>query len=91
MIISHEHKFIFLKPFKVAGSSFEFALSSILGPSDLLTYLGPGEEKQRWKAFKIKEQRNRKSLADLIKNFTKQDKRHLKSLRWPKVFKTMAI
>ena len=85
MIISHEHKFIFLKPFKVAGSSFEFALSSILGPSDVLTYLGPDEEKQRWKAFKIKEQRNRKSLADLIKNFTKQDKRHLKSLRWPKV------
>jgi hypothetical protein len=86
MIISHKHKFIFLKPYKVAGSSFEFALSSVLGPKDLITYLGPEEEKRRLKEFGVKESHNRKPLFDLIKNFQKQNERDLKSLRWPKLF-----
>ena len=37
MIISHEHKFIFFKPMKVAGSSIEVALSKICGDEDLQT------------------------------------------------------
>ena len=86
MIISHKHKFIFLKPYKVAGSSFEFALSSVLGPKDLVTYLGPEEEKRRLKEFGVKESHNRKPVFDLMKNFQKQNKRDLKSLRWPKLF-----
>tara|TARA_A100001011_G_scaffold393667_1_gene484116 strand:+ start:4306 stop:5040 length:735 start_codon:yes stop_codon:yes gene_type:complete len=37
MIISHEHKFIFFKPLKVAGSSIEVALSKFCGPEDIQT------------------------------------------------------
>lgn len=37
MIISHEHRFIFLKCRKVAGSSMERSLSEVCGPSDIVT------------------------------------------------------
>ncbi len=37
MIISHKHKFIFVKTKKTAGTSFEIALSKICGPQDILT------------------------------------------------------
>lgn len=86
MIISHKHKFIFLKPYKVAGSSFEFALSSILGPRDLVTYLSKDEEKKRWIELGVKERNNRKTLPELLKDFSFQNKRDFKSLRWPKLF-----
>ena len=86
MIISHKHKFIFLKPYKVAGSSFEFALSSILGPQDLVTYLSKDEEKKRWIELGVKERNNRKTLPELLKDFSLQNKRDFKSLRWPKLF-----
>jgi len=37
MIVSHEHKFIFLKTIKTAGTSTEAALSRICGPKDIIT------------------------------------------------------
>jgi hypothetical protein len=37
MIISHKHKFIFLKARKTAGTSFEMMLSSICGEKDIIT------------------------------------------------------
>ncbi|MBY6200698.1 hypothetical protein KUV65_04945 [Maritalea mobilis] len=37
MIISHRHRFIFLKTQKTAGSSVELALSEICGPEDVIT------------------------------------------------------
>lgn len=37
MIISHKHKFIFVKTFKTAGSSVEKYLYDYLGPNDILT------------------------------------------------------
>jgi len=37
MIISHEHKFIFIKTKKTAGTSFEIALSRFCGPQDVIT------------------------------------------------------
>ena len=33
MIVSHEHKFIFLKTKKTAGTSIELALSELCGPA----------------------------------------------------------
>lgn len=47
MIISHKHKFIFIKTRKTAGSSFELMLSTICGPDDILTPLSPEEEEVR--------------------------------------------
>ncbi|WP_274475249.1 sulfotransferase family 2 domain-containing protein [Mangrovimonas aestuarii] len=40
MIVSHKHKFIFIKPQKTAGTSVELLLSRICGPDDIITPLG---------------------------------------------------
>lgn len=47
MIISHKHKFIFIKTRKTAGSSLEIALSSICGLEDIITPLNTEEENLR--------------------------------------------
>ena len=39
MIVSHKHKFIFLKTKKTAGTSIELALSPFCGDSDILAPL----------------------------------------------------
>ncbi len=44
MIISHEHKFIFLKTRKTAGTSVELALSQLCGPDDIITQISPKDE-----------------------------------------------
>jgi hypothetical protein len=48
MLVSHEHRFIFVKTRKTAGTSVEIALSPFLGPADIATHLrGDGEEDLR--------------------------------------------
>lgn len=47
MIISHEHRFIFLKTTKTAGTSMEIALSRVLGPRDVITPVSPDDEALR--------------------------------------------
>ena len=48
MIISHKHRFIFLKTTKTAGTSIEIALSRFCGPDDVITPIGnPDEERIR--------------------------------------------
>ena len=47
MIISHEHKFIFLKTKKTAGTSIEIALSKLCGPDDILSPLTEIDEALR--------------------------------------------
>lgn len=39
MIISHKHKFIFLKTRKTAGTSLDIALSRYCGPNDVITII----------------------------------------------------
>ena len=47
MIVSHEHKFIFLKTKKTAGTSIELALSALCGARDIITPLTEIDEAQR--------------------------------------------
>lgn len=47
MIISHAHRFVFIKPRKTAGTSLELALSRYLQPGDLATPIEASEEPQR--------------------------------------------
>jgi hypothetical protein len=50
MIISHKHKFIFLKTNKTAGTSIEIALSRFCGKKDIITPIASEDEKIRKKS-----------------------------------------
>ncbi|MEN8223760.1 MAG: sulfotransferase family 2 domain-containing protein [Bacteroidota bacterium] len=47
MIISHRHKFIFIKLRKAAGTSLEIALSGICGKNDIITPISKEDEEVR--------------------------------------------
>ncbi|MBW0145111.1 sulfotransferase family 2 domain-containing protein [Sphingomicrobium clamense] len=47
MIISHRHRFIFIKTMKTAGTSVEMALSKHCGPDDVITAISDADEKDR--------------------------------------------
>ena len=45
MIVSHRHRFIFVKTAKTAGSSVELYLRQFCGPDDIVPYLVPDDER----------------------------------------------
>jgi hypothetical protein len=47
VIISHKHRFIFIKTEKTAGTSIEIALSKYCGPDDVITPISPEDEASR--------------------------------------------
>jgi hypothetical protein len=49
MIVSHEHRFIFLKTKKTAGTAIEAALSELCGPDDVITPFREESESERRK------------------------------------------
>ena len=52
MIISHKHKFIFIKTAKTAGTSIEIDLNRVLGGSDIATPIFPAVDGHKPKNFK---------------------------------------
>ncbi|MFW6227776.1 MAG: sulfotransferase family 2 domain-containing protein, partial [Bacteroidota bacterium] len=61
-IISHQHKFIFIKSRKTAGSSVEILLGGIAGPQDVMCPTSDGKQ------FGIVDQNNQKKIQDLTFN-----------------------
>ena len=59
MIVSHKHKFIFVKTKKTGGTSLEIALSKICGPDDIITEINPEDEILRKQAGGRGAQNNR--------------------------------
>lgn len=54
MIISHQHRFIFIKTIKTAGTSIEVYLSPHCAPGDILTPVQPpheGHQPRNWGSF----------------------------------------
>ncbi|WP_378944012.1 sulfotransferase family 2 domain-containing protein [Mesorhizobium sp. ANAO-SY3R2] len=47
MIVSHQHKFIFLKTRKTAGTSLEIGLSEFCGPEDIITAISRPDQETR--------------------------------------------
>ena len=47
MIVSHKHKFIFIKTKKTAGTAIEAALSELCGPQDVITPFREESEQDR--------------------------------------------
>ena len=46
MIVSHQHRFVFLKTVKTAGTSVEVLLRRFCGPDDIITPITPIDEKE---------------------------------------------
>jgi hypothetical protein len=80
MIVSHKHKFIFIKTAKTAGSSIEIALSKICGHKDIITYRDK-EEYLRDSSNSI-----RQNVNIPFKYYSKKDWRKLLSERSRKHF-----
>jgi hypothetical protein len=62
MIVSHKHKFIFVKTKKTAGTSIDIALSRICGNDDILTIINAEDEVTRYKIAKRNAQNNKISF-----------------------------
>lgn len=76
MIISHQHKFIFLKTRKTAGTSIEVALSRFCGPEDIITTLDGEAQALRDRIGAARPQNYRTPLRhwtgrDVVKFFVK--------------------
>ena len=63
-MISHKHKFIFIKTRKTAGTSLEIFLSKFCGDLDVLTLLSEDKEKQRYEISGRYAQNYTKSLSE---------------------------
>lgn len=57
MILSHRHRFIFIKGLKVGGTSVELALSSLCGPEDIIAPLFAPDERLRLAARNFSDDR----------------------------------
>lgn len=64
MIISHKHKFIFLKTRKTAGTSIEIALSEHCGKYDIITPIDNEDEKLRLQVSSCEAQNFKVSLHE---------------------------
>jgi hypothetical protein len=87
MIISHKHKFIFLKTKKTAGTSIEVSLSRYCGKEDILTPLAPEDEEIR-EQFGIKPRNYLNPVTGNPKYFNHYKAKKVKRLIGDKIWNT---
>lgn len=88
MIISHKHKFIFIKPRKVAGTSVEVNLSKHCGKEDIITPTTEYTNKNDEDAYEINPQNERD-----FKQHSKPDfiKKKIGDSIWKKYYKITIV
>jgi hypothetical protein len=82
-IVSHKHKLIFLKPRKVAGTSFEMAFSAVSGRKDVITRISPKDERERRRAGLATFQNCGKPVREIFRDHTINDVAQLCTFNWP--------
>jgi hypothetical protein len=75
VIVSHQHRFIFVKTVKTAGTSLEIALSDICGPSDIITPIGPEDESARQRGPQNTAWPLRRMSAELLYSWVRKRRR----------------
>lgn len=83
MIISHRHRFIFIKTSKTAGTSVEIALSKYCGPEDIITRISPDDEAVRQKLGYPGAQNCKVPLIRGIRHY-------LRYREWPRLYNHMS-
>jgi hypothetical protein len=86
MIVLHSHQVIFLKPRKVAGTSFEIALSNYAAEDDILTPITPKDEELRRSMGFRGAQNYNKRFKDILARPTRRDLKNLVAGRKPQLF-----
>ncbi len=79
MIVSHRHKFIFMKTLKTASSSIEIALSDVLGPEDIITPTRhdlAGQRAAGWEARNYRIDHPAVPKRPLLKRLLRRPERH---------------
>lgn len=80
MIISHKHRFVFVKTRKTAGTSIELSISRYCGPDDLIGKVRESDELMRGPG-PGPQHHDRRARA---REFRPADARELARLRWPR-------
>lgn len=83
MIVSHKHKFIFIKTNKTGGTSVEIALSRFCGPDDIITRVSPTDELLRRELGYPGPQNHRVALLRAAGHY-------LRYRKWPRFYNHMS-
>lgn len=88
MILSHRHRFIFIKGIKVAGTSVEIALSQICGDDDIITPITPVDERLRLgtKGEPRNYSTDQRMEREYVKQVAERPAAELRALKPPKGF-----
>ncbi len=77
MILSHEHRFIYIKTYKTGSTSIEAALSAVCGPDDVITEASErlrGHRQQQAQNYRI--EHPDKPRRPLLKRLLLRPERH---------------